>query len=886
VGHARRVRVRWLVPLVGVLGLVAPLPAATAATVRPQLTIAPGGVLADRATVEVQGTGFGGNTFVGLFECAWTDTIRCVEDPVGYGFTDEQGTFTSQAAVSRVVNGYDCARTDSRTRCHVWAFSDDERKDVATGGLRFDPSHPPVLPTASVTPTTDLLHHQEVTVKAAHFSPRAFVVIEECVSAGTADEECNVRAFLNANGQGALDTTAEVSRRVGIHDCAEEACVLRVGAPPLDRVDIPITFDASVPPPPVPSVTANPVDALVDHQAVDLTVSGAEPDSQLWAQICAPDDTCRGNVSRLLGAADDVVAMAVPRMIGSIDCAQVACAIEVQLFGENSYQYRFPVTFDPDAPLAPPADTIIFPAHGLWDRQRVEIRGDRWDPGAYAFVRQCTTVDAAPETCGSSNLQVQADSLGRLRDQTTVTRTLALPAGEADCVVVTCYLVVGDAPALGTALDFDPDGPVRGRDLPPQLPCVSWPTNGWPTGSIPAGVDAAAVEALGAQMVGPNGGDSVVVVHGGRLVYEKYRDGISADSILPSFSMSKSFTSTIIGQLVDSHQLSLDARAPIPEWSDPRDNRRMITLRNLLNMSSGLKFSEIYNESTSDVIKMIFSDDAAAYAIARPIDVAPGSQFHYSTGDTMVLSRIIADTANVSGDSYLAYLHEHLLDPLGMDPVDVGIDAAGNWQSGWFTNMSTRNFMKLGLLYMRDGQWDGQRIVSPEWVDFVRTPSPTYSGYGGQFWHNGDGSFDMVGFAGQNVHIVPALDLIVAVNNGGSADQMAALFRNAEAPSCGNPSRAVDDEAMVTPGSSVDIDVLANDVPGEGEFAPETLTLTTLPAQGSAAVVDGRIRFVAGDDAVDPVQFGYAVCTVDRRRCVEATVHVDIVSATAALRRL
>ena len=83
--------------------------------------------------------------------------------------------------------------------------------------------------------------------------------------------------------------------------------------------------------------------------------------------------------------------------------------------------------------------------------------------------------------------------------------------------------------------------------------------HGWPTGALPAGVDKAAVEAVGAQMVGPNGGDSVVVIHGGRLVYEKYAEGVTANSVLPSFSVSKSFTSTMIGLLVDDGKLALDA---------------------------------------------------------------------------------------------------------------------------------------------------------------------------------------------------------------------------------------------------------------------------------------------------------------------------------------
>src|SRR4029078_2802671 len=98
---------------------------------------------------------------------------------------------------------------------------------------------------------------------------------------------------------------------------------------------------------------------------------------------------------------------------------------------------------------------------------------------------------------------------------------------------------------------------------------------------------------------------SAVGLQGGGLAYEKSRDGVTADSILPSFSMSKSFASTIVGQLVDAGKLALDDPAPIPEWSGPRDFRPGLTPRNILNMSSGLQWTEVYEDPQSDVVKMV-----------------------------------------------------------------------------------------------------------------------------------------------------------------------------------------------------------------------------------------------------------------------------------------
>ena len=349
--------------------------------------------------------------------------------------------------------------------------------------------------------------------------------------------------------------------------------------------------------------------------------------------------------------------------------------------------------------------------------------------------------------------------------------------------------------------DVDAQSSGHGAHLPRQLKCVPWPTHGWPTGPLPLGVDAAVVRAAGNEMVGRGRGDAVVVVHGGRVVYEQYAPGVMADSILPSFSVSKSFTSTMIGLLVGRGRLKLDDRAPIPEWSARTDPRRAITLRNLLNMSSGLQWTEEYFNGQSDVVQMVVSGDESRYAIAKPLAFTPGTRWHYSTGDTAVLGRIIADTARVSGNTYRAYLHRQLFDPLGINPVDPGFDGAGRWRAGWWTNTTTRNFAKLGLLYLRDGMWENKRFLSSKWVDFVRTPSPAFSGYGGQFWLNNDGSFEMIGLFGQSVHIIPDLDLIIVVNNGSGDFPMLQAFRSAKPASCGHPPSRTDDSASGSAGT-------------------------------------------------------------------------------------
>jgi CubicO group peptidase (beta-lactamase class C family) len=518
---------------------------------------------------------------------------------------------------------------------------------------------------------------------------------------------------------------------------------------------------------------------------------------------------------------------------------------------------------------------VVVPSRALLDNESAEVDVTHLAPFDFVSFEQCAATTAGGTTCATPSY-ANADSHGTVRAPITVRRMVAASGATYDCTLAQCSIAVfAGSQTTSVPITFDLGAPLTRSDLPAQAPCVQWPTQGWPTASIPAGVDANAVSAVGAQMIA-GGATGVVVIHGGRLVYEKYAPGDSAATIQPSFSVSKSFESTVIGLLWQQGRLQLDARAPIAQWADPSDPRHTITLRNLLNMSSGLQWNENYSDQSSDVFQMVLSSDEAAYVIGKPLAHTPGSVWNYSTGDSEVLGYIAGQTAGVSGPTFDAYLHQVLLDPLGINPVQVGFDPAGNWDAGWFTNTTTRNFAKLGLLYLRNGTWEDQPFLSPGWVDFVRTPSPAYSGYGGQFWLNGDGSFRMVGLYGQTVVIVPALDLVVAVNNGGSAQPMVDLFRDAAPVRCGANARAVDDQVTAPPRGTVTIPVLANDRGGANGLAPGTLTIVTPPAHGTATVVGRRIRYTAGTGSPGSDALSYAVCSIDRRECPRATVHVTM----------
>ena len=152
---------------------------------------------------------------------------------------------------------------------------------------------------------------------------------------------------------------------------------------------------------------------------------------------------------------------------------------------------------------------------------------------------------------------------------------------------------------------------------------MPFPTTEWPVGELPAGVDRAAIDAAVDRAFGAPDAEarvrSIVVVSGGQIVYERYHPLDGPDVIYDSFSVAKSFTSALIGMLVADGKLALDENPPQPEWQAPGDPRQAITLRNLLQMSSGLQWTEEYGAG-SLAAQMFISDDAAALMAAQPLE--------------------------------------------------------------------------------------------------------------------------------------------------------------------------------------------------------------------------------------------------------------------------
>jgi CubicO group peptidase (beta-lactamase class C family) len=311
-------------------------------------------------------------------------------------------------------------------------------------------------------------------------------------------------------------------------------------------------------------------------------------------------------------------------------------------------------------------------------------------------------------------------------------------------------------------------------ELPPQPDGVPFPTDEWPEGEWPAGVDRTAVDRAVDTSFADGGSPrvrAVLVVHGGEIVYERYSpsraDGRSVT--MPGFSMAKSVTSALAGILVRDGRLDVDARAAVGAWRGASDTRRAITLDHLLHMTSGLDWTERPHDA--DMFPMLAADDGAAYAADKELVADPGTRFLYSTGDTMLVSGILADEVG-TGSDFRKFVAAELLDKIGIVRADMDFDPSGTWYGGVSFDTTARNFARFGLLYLRDGVWDGDRILPEGWVDYSRTAVVANSEYGAGWWLDPErpGVMYAVGVDGQVITVDPAHDLtfVQLATDGGS----------------------------------------------------------------------------------------------------------------------
>jgi len=322
--------------------------------------------------------------------------------------------------------------------------------------------------------------------------------------------------------------------------------------------------------------------------------------------------------------------------------------------------------------------------------------------------------------------------------------------------------------------------PALALDAPPALPVGPWPEGDPGKQSV---APRAGYAGLGPVLSNAFDGDSygdgtqtigVVVVHEGRLVAERYREGFGPDTTYRTWSVAKTMTGALIGILVGRGDLQLDGRAPIGEWNKD-DPRAAIALRHLLNMSSGLPRS-----GTVSYPVYFGGADSIAEVTRPPLEVAPGTRWHYANRDTLLLVRSMR--AVMDDGEYQSFPYEALLWPIGMQHTTPEFDAFGNFVLSSQVQSTARDLARFGLLLLRDGSWNGEQILPPGWVDFMRTLAPARStglaglwrhgiiglvGYGGQTWLPGSlpgipaDAFAALGSRGQAIIVAPSQDLVI-----------------------------------------------------------------------------------------------------------------------------
>ena len=281
---------------------------------------------------------------------------------------------------------------------------------------------------------------------------------------------------------------------------------------------------------------------------------------------------------------------------------------------------------------------------------------------------------------------------------------------------------------------------------------------------------------------------AAMMIRGGKVVAKHYAPGYSEANRFISWSMAKSVTAVLVGELVADGKLSLDGPVPFAEWSKPGDPRGAITLRDMLHMSSGLDHTEgldpndgaagVLKSDTTSILFVNGTDAMAARGLAKGIEAKPNTKYEYSSITSLLLAELITRTltdskdARVRANAYKAFADERLFKPAGITSAVFDFDGAGTQIGGSIIYMTLDDWARFGEVMA--GKAD---VIAPDWLTFMRTPSDTDGGYGGHIWLNRprpkgsdmalfpgsgpDSLYAAIGHLGQFVIVSPEQDMIL-----------------------------------------------------------------------------------------------------------------------------
>ncbi|MFO1054288.1 MAG: serine hydrolase [Planctomycetota bacterium] len=334
-------------------------------------------------------------------------------------------------------------------------------------------------------------------------------------------------------------------------------------------------------------------------------------------------------------------------------------------------------------------------------------------------------------------------------------------------------------PGLGATLIHDASRPLSPPRIdPPAVPADFVDFASHPLTALDPVLDEAFAEPDPAH---PRRTRAVLVVRDGTILAERYAPGFGPDTPQLGWSMSKTVLVSLLAILANDGKLDLRSPAPLASFREAHDGRATITVDQLLRMESGLSFRETYDDPDSDVLRMLFgADDMGDFAARRDIAAPPDTVRRYSSGTSLILSRMLREI--VGDEAVTNFARDRLFAPLGMRTALVEFDPSGTPVGSSYVWASARDWARLGTLWLHDGVLRGQRVFPEGFVHYATTPTPHGHGrFGAHVWLNrpdGDAPVDPVdgarrwphvpddafwaaGFDGQYTVVVPSADAVI-----------------------------------------------------------------------------------------------------------------------------
>lgn len=325
--------------------------------------------------------------------------------------------------------------------------------------------------------------------------------------------------------------------------------------------------------------------------------------------------------------------------------------------------------------------------------------------------------------------------------------------------------------------------PVKIKRNLPDAATTPWPMGDvLPDDPLPAAIDMSKVnQAVNAAFLPAEAQTAAfVVTYKGRIIAERYGEGITMKTPLESWSMGKSLSATIMGILVGKGVYKLEQPAPIPQWQAKGDPRANIRIMDILHMSSGIYCrapqDPDYNPALGYPDHLYLYTDAGnsfAYAASLPQQWPPNKVGRYRNVDPVLTNYLNRLGIQKLGEAYHTFPQRALFDKIGVRTMVMETDPSGNFLTQGYEFASGRDWARLGNLYLQDGVWNGERILPEGFTKFVSTLAEPWVAdgrpiYGGLFWINGDGArpipkdaYMMLGAGGQSVTIIPSHDLVI-----------------------------------------------------------------------------------------------------------------------------